>query len=360
MPSAARFRWILAVILLAVFALSLTGESREDGRFGYSPNPEGTARFLLELDKPLFADAGADAIKKAEGRNTFLYRAAYAAHQELHGKPWVVERQLIGDCVSWGWAHGVWIAQCVDWEQGLLADPPPFPATESIYGGSRVEARGRDGSGRSAVGGWSDGSYGGAAARWCRDWGVVYRGVTANGLDLTAYSGDRSKSWGAYGNGGQGDNGVLDEAAKAHPCNHVALVTNFDEAAAAIESGYPVPVCSMVGFTSTRDSDGFCRRSGTWAHCMCFIAVRHGTGKDPGTGVEDASGRRGLLCLNSWGPKASSGPKWPSDQPDGSFWVDEATVNAMLRGEDSFAIGSVGGLDWRDLDHREWLDEVQP
>lgn len=359
MLSAGRFRWFMAAVLLAAFAFSLTGERQPDSRFGYSPNPDGTARFLRELDKPLFADAGADAIQKAENRNTFLYRPAYAAHQALYGRPWIVERQLIGDCVSWGWAHGVWIAQCVDWEQGLLESPPAFPSTEAIYGGSRVEARGRDGSGRSPVGGYSDGSYGGAAARWVRDWGVIYREVQDNGVDLTSYSGDRAKSWGAYGNGGQGDNGVLDEAAKAHPCEHVALVTNFDEAAAAIESGYPVAYCGGVGFTSTRDSDGFCRRSGTWWHCMCFIAVRYGSGDD-GNGETDSSGRRGLLCLNSWGPSASRGPKWPADQPDGSFWVDEATVNSMLRGEDSFAVGSVQGFAWRDLDHREWMDEAQP
>jgi len=333
---------VAALLLLAALASSSAWNDKQD--YGYQPNPDGTARFLRELQQPLFRDAGRDAITKARGKDTFLYRAAYEAHQELYKRPWVVGKQSIGDCVSWGWAHGVWIAQCVDWEQGLLDQPPPFPATESIYGGSRVEARGRDGSGRSAVGGWSDGSYGGAAARWCRDWGVVYRQAQPTGIDLTNYSGERAKQWGAYGNGGQGDGGKLDEVAKSHPCEYVALVKTFDEASAAIESGYPVAVCSMVGFSSQRDSDGFCRRSGSWAHCMCFISVRYGS-------------RPGLLCINSWGPSWVRGPKWPEDMPDGSFWVDKDTVNAMLRGGDSFAVGSVAGFDWRDLDHGEWLNE---
>ena len=344
MPTSSGRRWLVVAGLLFVAAVLSPGLwSRPDTDFGYHPDPDGTARFLAELERPLFADAGADAIARAEGRDTFLYRAVYDAHQARYGKQWIVGKQGIGDCVSWGWAHGVYFSQCVDWKNGQLADPPVVPATESIYGGSRVEARGRPGDGSRPVGGYSDGSYGGAAARWCRDWGVIYRQQYDN-VDLTAYSPDRAKSWGAYGNGGQGDGGRLDETAKRHPVAHVALVKSFTEAAAAIESGYPVAVCSMVGFTSQRDADGFCRRSGSWAHCMCFVAVRYGS-------------RPGLLCLNSWGPTYVRGPKWPDDMPDGAFWVDVGTVDAMLRGGDSFAIGSVSGFGWRDIHHGEWLDE---
>lgn len=337
-----RQKIVAAAALLLVAMLAITGSDKSTNDYGYTPNPEGTARFLAELDRPLFADIGADVINNATQNNTFLYRFANKAHEELYGKPWIVGKQGIGDCVSWGWAHAVWMAQCTDWHEGELAQPPPLPSTECIYGGSRVEARGKDGSGRSAVGGYSDGSYGGAAARWCRDWGIIYREPQPNGLDLTTYSASRAKEFGAYGNGGKGDGGKLDEEAKKHPCQYVALVKSFDEAAAAIESGYPVAVCSMVGFTSSRDSDGFCRRSGQWAHCMCFCAVRYGD-------------RPGLLCLNSWGPTYVSGPKWPEDMPDGSFWVDKAVVDAMLRGGDSFAVGSVSGFRWRDINHEEWL-----
>lgn len=342
MPSDSRWRVYVAAALLLVAAwwsTRLWEPASTD--YGYQPDPAGTRRFLAELERPLFADAGRDAIAKREKRDTFLYRAVYEAHQERYGKPWIVGRQGIGDCVAWGWAHGVYFSQAVDWKNGQLADPPVLPATESIYGGSRVEARGRPEGG----GGWSDGSYGGAAARWCRDWGVIYR-QPYDRVDLTSYSADRAKSWGNYGNGGQGDNGRLDETAKRHPVKHVALVRTFDEAASAIESGYPVAVCSMVGFNSTRDADGFCRRQGTWAHCMCFVAVRYGN-------------RPGLLCLNSWGSTYVGGPKWPADMPDGSFWVDRPTVDAMLRGEDSFAIGSVSGFGWRDLHHGEWMDATQ-
>jgi hypothetical protein len=344
---------VLAIAALVLAAYYVPVPPRQEN-FGYTPNPEGVAEFLKELDQPLFAQAGADAIRQAKGEDTFLYRAIYKAHQARYGKPFVVGEQGIGDCVSWGWAHGIWISQAIDWDLGRLPEPPMAPATESIYGGSRVEARNKPEGG----GGWSDGSYGGAAARWCRDWGVIYREPIL-GHDLTSYSAKRAKDWGNGGNGGQGDGGKLDAEAKRHPAKYVSLVKTWAEAAAAIESGYPVVVCSMQGFNSLRDADGFCKASGQWAHCMCFIAVRYGS-------------RPGLLCLNSWGPSYVGGPRWPDDQPEGSFWVEKSVADRMLSGGDSFAVGSIDGFGFRDLNHGQWFqppprlrpetvaDEVRP
>src|SRR5690606_38137456 len=110
----------------------------------------------------------------------------------------------------------------------------------------------------------------------------------------------------------------------------VVLVTTFREAGAAIQSGYPVAVCSGQGFASQRDGQGFAAARGSWAHCMVFIGVRFD--------------RPGLLCLNSWGPRWIGGPKWPDDQPDGSFWVDARTCDRMLAGRDSFAISGYRGF----------------
>lgn len=333
--------WRGLIVVLAVLAvgLSLGVQARPPQKFGYKPDPKATAAFLRELDKPYFAQAGADCIHEARGVDTFLYRAAQKAHMAKYGKPWVVGKQAIGDCVSWGWAHGCWFSLCVEWELGKLGEPPAMVATESIYGGSRVEARGR------TTGGYSDGSYGGAAAKWVRDWGVIFRLAYPEqdgGHNLLDYDGKRAKDWGNFGNGGKGDDGKFDSVAKRHACKHVAVVKTFEEAAAAIESGFPVPVCSGAGFSSRRDEDGFAKRSGSWAHCMCFVGVRYGK-------------RPGLLCLNSWGPSWISGPKWPEDMPEGSFWVDVDAVNGMLRGGDSFAVGSVEGFKWRDLHNGNWL-----
>lgn len=347
---------LLLGVAVAALVVGLTGGPRpveflgDQEDFGYRPDPRGVEAFLAELPEPMFRQAGAETVREAKGVDTFLYRSAQKAHVARYGKPWIVERQGIGDCVSWGWSHGIYVAQAVDWETGRLAEPPLFPSTEAVYGGSRVEARGRSGDGASPVGGWSDGSYGAAAARWVRDWGVVYR-EQIGGHDLRAYSADRAKQWGAYGCGGQGDGGKLDTLAKKHPAQHVALVTTWSEAAAAIEAGFPIPVASMQGFASKRDAHGYAAASGSWAHEMCFVAVRYAKNGSP----SDA-----LLCLNSWGPNWISGPKWPADMPDGSFWVTRAVAERMLAQKDSFAVGSVSGFGWRDLHNGNWLAPAPP
>lgn len=356
--NAVRFIAVAALLGVAVaaFVSGLSRDSEPAGflgeeNFGYSPNPRGVEAFLRELPEPTFREAGAETVREAKGIDTFLYRAAVKGYQARYGKPWVVERQGIGDCVSWGWAHGVWIAQSVDWETGRLAEPPLFPSTEAIYGGSRVEARGKSGDGLSPVGGWSDGSYGAAAAKWLKEWGVIYREPWGDN-DLTAYSPDRAKSWGAYGCGGKGDGGKLDAKAKEHPAAHVALVTTWDEAAAAIEAGFPIPVASNVGFASVTDQHGYAAAQGQWLHEMVFCAVRYKANGSP----SDA-----LLCLNSWGPRwLSYRGKFPHDQPDGSFWVERRTVERMLAQQDSFCVGSVQGFGWRDLHNGEWLTPPPP
>lgn len=305
--------------------------------FGYTPDPAGTQRFLRSLPKPLLSQAGPDLIKQ-DRRDTpvLLYRSLLKAYADSHGgAEWKVGAQGIGDCVSWGWAHGADVHLAVMWQLGSTSEWHDA-ATEAIYGGSRVEARG------AKSGGWGDGSYGGAAAKWVADFGILFRQPYPDlGFDLTTYSASRAKQWGNYGCGGSGDNGKADAVAKQHPIRHVALVRNFQEAAAAIASGYPVPVCSGQGFASRRDDQGFSRASGSWSHCMCFIGVRYD--------------RKGLLCMNSWGPGWIGGPKWPQDQPDGSFWVEESTATRMLAGGDSFAVSGYEGFPWRDLRHGDWV-----
>jgi hypothetical protein len=321
---------------------ALAGGELRSGQwhFGYTPDPAATRRFLATLPRPTLAQAAPHLLRADDHETVLLYRALYEAHAaHFGGAQWRVGAQGIGDCVSWGWAHGADICLAVDWKLGKTSEWRPA-ATEAIYGGSRVEARG------ASRGGYADGSYGGAAAKWVSNFGVLFRQPYPDlGFDLTTYDRSRAKSWGNFGCGGDGDSGQADQVAKQHPIRQVALVRNFDEAAAAIASGYPVPVCSGQGFSSRRDEQGFCAARGSWSHCMCFVGVRYD--------------RPGLLCLNSWGPSWVGGPKWPEDQPDGSFWVDKSVADRMLRGEDSFAVSGYEGFPWRDLRHGDWAS-VRP
>lgn len=351
-------RIVAAALLLGVaFLLALEWFTRPAAtqvvgeRFGYQPDPQGVADFLAELPQPLFRDAGAEAMRKSVEVDTFLFRSMDKAHRARYGKPFVVGRQGIGDCIAWGAMHAVFCAESVSWELGQAAEPPLMPASESIYGGARVESRGKSGDGTSPVGGWSDGATGWGAAKWLRDWGVVYRQQYET-VDLTTYSADRAKAYGAYGNGGQGDAGRLDKVAKRHPCRHVVAVRTWEELVAAIGSGFPVTIASSVGFNSgPRDADGFCAASGTWMHQMSIISTRFAKNAPPGT----SRPRDGALVLNSWGNYVAGG-KFPPDQPDGSFWISRSDAERILAQGDSYAIGSVEtGFKWRDLHNGNWF-----
>lgn len=343
---AVAFVIVMAVLSAMVERATHRAANAIAGNFGYTPDPQGTREFLASLgNERYFSQAGADAMAKSEDVDTFLYRQMDRAHRARYGKPFVVGRQGIGDCVSWGAMHAVYCQDAVSWSLGKLPDPPLMPATEALYGGARVEARGKPGDGAQPYGGWSDGATGFGAAKFLRDFGVVYR-ESVNGIDLTNYSADRAKQWGAYGCGGQGDKGVMDGIAKKHPCKHVVAIRTWAELAAAIESGYPVTLASSQGFSSTRNKDGISEASGTWMHQMCAIGVRHKKNGSP----DDC-----VLILNSWGT-SWNGPKenrWPDDQPDGSFWARRSVVERML--EDAWAIGDTDGFRYRDLDHGGWL-----
>lgn len=315
---------------------------------GYKPDPEGTKAFLESLDKPTIREAGPElfgAPPPEEKKGVFLYRAFRDAYKDSYKTEWVCATQGIGDCVSFGWHHGIGIASAVEWKLGNIAEWH-LPATEAIYGGARVEGCGKNGDGSRPVGGYSDGAYGAAAARFVHSekggGGVLFRQNYPGHFDLTKYSPQRAKEWGAFGCGGKGDNGWAETTGKPHRVHTVALVKTFEEAAAAIDSGYPVPVCSNQGFSSTRDKDGFCAARGKWGHCMCAVATRYD--------------RQGVLILNSWGPSWVSGPKYPDDQPDGSFWCEKGTFNRMLAGEDSFAVSAVEGFPLRKLDNGDWVN----
>lgn len=304
--------------------------------FGYTPDPEATRRFVRGLWKPYFSQYRniAGAVQEAKAP-TLLYRALYEADPG-----WQCSHQGIGDCVSHGWAHAIETGSAVELSQGTNGEFHRV-ATETIYGGARCQAR------DTSFAGWSDGAVGSSAALWVTKWGVLFR-QPYDLVDLSVYSSQRAKNYGAYGCPAE-----LVPIAKQHPVKTVALVRSFLEGAAAVEAGYPIAVCSQVGFGPTggnvRDSQGFLRASNVWGHCMCFIGVRWGD-------------RPGLLCINSWGINWVSGPTWPNEtseddidriptQPPGSFWIDAKTCDRMLAGGDSFAISKYEGFPVLNINH---------
>jgi hypothetical protein len=167
------------------------------------------------------------------------------------------------------------------------------------------------------------------AAKWLKDYGVIPQ-AKYPAIDLTTY--DASVCCGSQDKSGVPDS--LEPIARQHPVKTYATVKTFEEAARAIENGYPVTVASNQGFTKMRDSQGFASPQGSWAHQMCCIGVRRD--------------RPGILVANSWGPYYSGGP---SGMSPATKWVDASTINRMFSQGDSFALSDIVGWPKKSLSY---------
>jgi len=297
---------------------------------GYIPDPEGAERFVASLPHPTLASAGPDL--RAAGQDVMLYPALLACSPSWRRG----SQGQVGSCVGWGASLAVDLVAACDIVWRKEAESWKGRTIEaSLYGFSRVEARGQ----RVNTGG--DGSTGFHAAKAIRDFGCLHYGVDYGGVVIEQRNTEqRDRDWGR--------NGVpdtLEPFAKERRCSETTLAVDFDQAAAAISNGLPVVVCSGVGFSMSRDSEGFCRPGPVWWHCMCFGGVRFGK-------------RPGLLCFNSWGDSNTVGKHYPADMPEAvrncSFWVDADVATKMLSGRDSYVYAGYNGFKPTQLpDH--WL-----
>jgi hypothetical protein len=296
--------------------------------FGYSPDRDGTDEFLASLAKPTLAQAGPD-LALDETRNVFL--GSYL----LKCDPgWKRGAQKIGSCVGWGWALSCDILAACDIHMRSEAEVYGGRVLEaSVYAFSRVEVRGQKNLG-------GDGSYGGAAAKAVTKFGTLHYGLDYGGEKFTDNSGVREKSWGR-----DGVPDKLEKYAANHKVSSVALVTDFEQAAKAIQNGYPVAVCSMQGFSMSQ-REGYLTPMGSWAHCMQFSGLRW-------------KPYPALLCVNSWGECYSGDvdKTLPVQFQKSSGWVRAETCTRMLKGEDSFALSGYSGFAPRKLEGN-WLEGI--
>lgn len=320
---------------------------------GWVEDKSGAEEFVRSMGaEGFFSNAAPHAMAVPVGEDVFLWRAADKASRKRYGKPFEVSNQgAIGSCVAHGAQHAVYLAESLAWDGGLMSEVPLRPSTPSIYGGSRVEARNRP----EGSGGYSDGSTGFHAAKCLRDWGVTYqRPYPEFGFDLTNGQ-SLEREWGNWGNGGRGDDGKFDAEAKKHPIKKVSRVGTWDELVQALSSGFPVTIASGVGFqASARDADAFIARNGGWAHQMCLAGLRWAKNAPPGT----TRPRDGVLVLNSWGTKwpPQGGPKFPPDQPDGTFWITRADAEAVLSAGDSWAFSTSDNWQPVPIDNGAWFE----
>jgi hypothetical protein len=264
------------------------------------------ARHAVAATLPTLAEAGTRLAHAAPGGALLLYRA----WRDATGAYWPYAAQTVGDCVSHGHGHGYDLLQCVEHllgggAPGGLARDATETDTEFLYGVGR-EAAGM-------LGSWGDGCYGAAMVKAMTGTGVLPRSAVG------PYDGQRARRWGH--DGAPAD---LKTRAARWKLGNAALVRTWDELLQALGAGYPVTVCTALGFTLRRDDQGFCRREGRWGHCMLVCGARQ-------------DDRPGACVFQSWGPNVPSGPT-TLDQPDNTFWIDRLDAEAILAERDSWAL----------------------
>lgn len=284
---------------------------------GWTPDPD----FSVLNPLPLFAHAAPSL--SATGKETFLYRALFD-----FVKNWRPQYQKRGTCVGQGsklagdtleavfckLEKATWVGRC---------------SVAGMYAGSRVEIAGQPGR-------W-DGSNGSWVAKYVEKYGMLM--LKDIGLPEDAMDADEQLAT-KWTNSREGIPKEYEDFAKKYPITITARITNFEDASAAIENGYPVINCSNMIPSGRKDKDGFATASRGGGHCQLFWAVRYGQ-------------RPGLLQQNSWSENfASSGGKYPEDQPAGSVWHDVNIVNKILAQGDSFSFAGPGGFQKRKINFK--------
>ena len=294
---------------------------------GWIYSPQSRSRFLSTQFSPFLSQLNEQIRDTGKGRTVLLWQAM----EKVLGHPLIPHAQEIGDCVSHGFGLGVDVLTCVQMRQSLVPSIWVAPAaTEIIYGGARVQvAKGRY---------FGDGCNGLDAAEFIKNYGILLRQKYVDGkFDYTRYSGQVANQLGR-----SGVPGPLCSLCRLHPVQTVSLVRSWAECRDAIANGYPVAMCSNVGFSVRRgrDSDGFLSPGrAPWNHCMLIA------------GIDDNEKRPGGLIINSWGNDWVGGPK-RLGQPEGSFWADASVIDRAMKQNDSVALSQYVGYPPQDIDYR--------
>lgn len=266
---------------------------------------------LIEVSKyPFFGDgASKRLINSGKGKLSTPYKSVLKFDKKAYE-----ERQTTGDCVSHGTRNACDISRAVEIDvHGEREAWIARGATEAIYG-----ARGHGGQGMSCSR---------AAEFVSKNGGILLRKNYKNVADFSKYNGNLGAGWGA-----RGLPDVVIDAANDHQIKTVSLIKTVEEARDALANGYGLAVCSSYGFSNKRDKKGISNVSGSWAHCMAWIACDD-TGSEPL-----------FLVQNSWGKWNDGGhPEW-GPIPDGSFLIRAEAAAGMLAQNGSYAFSNFDGF----------------
>lgn len=241
--------------------------------------------------------------------------------------------QVTGDCVSRAASNTILGSMALeiydgrpDEVTGLVEGPPELSPVGVMQGVVATESlwawRGYDG----------DGWNGGAAAKVATERGFLLRKPYPDlGIDLTRYTRDTVRIGGRRVPGEK----WLAESKNYRP-RTATYLKGREQVRDFLAQGYAVMNTSGMGFSSTRNEDGFSQQRGSWAHAQTFL------GYDDREWAHKKYGQALVLWQNSWGVW-NSGPRrvhgTSIDIPLGSYWALSSTIDRCQ----CIALSSVAG-----------------
>lgn len=294
---------------------------------GWVPDWDHTRQFAAENPHPLFAATAQKMIRDTTKKDTFLWRPLIQTLKSLdQSYSWKAQYQKRGTCVGQGWKL---IADTLEAIQHVFNGTKWLGrcSVAGMYAGGRVDIAGQPGH-------W-DGSSGSYVAKWITKFGMLM--LKDIGLPEDARDDDEQLAvkWTASRDGVPTE---YETASRRFPIRTASLVTNFEDAAIAIQNGYPIAHCSGLIPAGRKGSDGFAALTGRGGHCEVFWGVRWD--------------KPGLYNQNSWDTSWCPGGKYVEDDPGGGCWLSANDCDKILRQGDSYAISHADGFERQKLNFR--------
>lgn len=255
-------------------------------------------------------------------------------------KMWPCPGQTTGDCVSHAGKNSALVLIGVEcelakpdevtgkvegWpEVSATAEEQGVVASENIYG-----ARGHGGQGADC----------GTLQQYVMNEGgiLLRQNYPDLGIDLTNYNANIGIRWGI-----PGVPSSVSAEGKKHQIRTATDCSNHEVARDFVANGYPIWVCSGLGWSSSRDANGYSRQQGGWSHSWIVA------GYDDRDSTKQQYGFPLFLFIHDWGPWNSGGRRIMAtdiDIPEGAFWGDARLLDRC----DLTAMSSINGWPRRTL-----------
>ena len=256
-------------------------------------------------------------------------------------KMWPCPGQTTGDCVSHAGKNSAIVLIGVesflgqpDEQTGIVEGPPEVSALGEAQGVVACE---------NIYGYRGHGGQGASCSRLqqytCSAGGIMLRKPYPElDLDFTKYNASIGIRWGARG----GPPAAVNEEGKKHQIRTCTNAPNHEVCRDFIANGYPIWACSGLGWSSSRDENGYSRQQGGWSHSWIIM------GYDDRPETIRKYGFPLALYNHDWGIWNRGGRRIMGtdiDIPEGSMWIDARLLNRC----ECKAMSNINGWKRRDL-----------